>query len=81
MLSHEETHQGMDARHEDLWGSWRGGRDRGFIALWQFLQGRKRFWLVPIILALLLVTALLILGDGVVVLPSELGSGLVSVEF
>lgn len=71
MSSHEDAHHGMDTRREDLWGSFRAGPDRGFIAPWQFLYDRKKFWLVPIILVLLLVAALLILTDGVVVLPPE----------
>lgn len=81
MTSHGETHHGMEARHRDLGDSFRSGLDKGRIVPWQFLSDLKKFWLVPALLALLLVAALLILNDGVVVLPPELGSGLVSIEF
>ena len=37
--------------------------------LWRFLAVRKKFWLMPIILVMLLVGGLLILAQGSVVAP------------
>ena len=37
--------------------------------LWQFLKVRKKFWLLPIILVMLLVGGLLMLAQGSVVAP------------
>jgi hypothetical protein len=37
--------------------------------LWQFLKVRKKFWLLPIILVMLLLGGLLILAQGSVVAP------------
>jgi competence protein ComGC len=37
--------------------------------LWAFMKERKKFWLAPIILVLLLLGALLVLAQGSVVAP------------
>ena len=37
--------------------------------LWQFLKARKKFWLLPIILVMLLMGALLVLAEGSAVAP------------
>jgi hypothetical protein len=37
--------------------------------LWGFLRERKKFWLLPILLFLLLIGALLVLSQGSVVAP------------
>ena len=37
--------------------------------LWQFLRARKKLWLLPLILVMLLVGGLLILAQGTVVAP------------
>lgn len=37
--------------------------------LWAFMRERKKFWLAPIILVLLLLGALIILGQGSAVAP------------
>jgi hypothetical protein len=37
--------------------------------LWQFMRVRKKFWLLPIILVLLLVGALLVFAQGSAVAP------------
>jgi len=37
--------------------------------LWAYMQARKKFWLAPIILVLLLVGALLVLTEGSAVAP------------
>jgi hypothetical protein len=37
--------------------------------LWQFLKVRKKFWLLPIILVMLLLGGLLLLAQGSVVAP------------
>lgn len=37
--------------------------------LWQFLKVRKKFWLLPIILVMLLLGGLLILAQGSAVAP------------
>jgi hypothetical protein len=37
--------------------------------LWQFLRARKKFWLLPIILMMLVVGGLLILAQGSAVAP------------
>ena len=39
------------------------------IELWQFLKARKKFWLLPIILIMLVLGGLLILAQGSVVAP------------
>jgi hypothetical protein len=39
------------------------------IDLWDFLKERKKFWLAPIILMLLLLGALLVLTQGSVIAP------------
>ena len=36
---------------------------------WLFMKDRKKFWLLPIIVALALVTSLLVLAQGSVVAP------------
>jgi hypothetical protein len=37
--------------------------------LWEFMRHRKRFWLLPILLALLLVTLLIVLTESSVIAP------------
>jgi hypothetical protein len=37
--------------------------------VWDFMRVRKKFWLTPIILFLLLLGALIVLGQGSVVAP------------
>lgn len=37
--------------------------------LWAFMKERKKFWLLPIILILLLLGALIVLGQGSAVAP------------
>jgi hypothetical protein len=37
--------------------------------LWQFLRARRKYWLVPVVLALLLVGGLLVLAQGSVLAP------------
>ncbi len=37
--------------------------------LWAFMRERKKFWLAPIILVLLLLGALIVLGQGSAVAP------------
>lgn len=37
--------------------------------LWYYLRERKKFWLAPILLALLILGALLVLGGGSAVAP------------
>jgi hypothetical protein len=39
------------------------------IELWQFLRARKKFWLLPIILVMLLLGGLLILAQGSAIAP------------
>ena len=39
------------------------------IELWQFLRARKKFWLLPIILMMLVVGGLLILAEGSAIAP------------
>ena len=39
------------------------------IELWQFLKARKKFWLLPIILMMLVLGGLLILAQGSAVAP------------
>ncbi|MGW8302193.1 MAG: DUF5989 family protein [Desulfobacterales bacterium] len=39
------------------------------IEFWQFLRGRKRFWLLPIILVLLLFGALIVFTESSVIAP------------
>jgi hypothetical protein len=39
------------------------------IELWQFLRARKKFWLLPIILVMLVLGGLLILAQGSAVAP------------
>jgi len=39
------------------------------IELWQFLKVRKKFWLLPIILVMVLLGGLLVLAQGSVVAP------------
>ena len=36
---------------------------------WDFLKVRKKFWLLPIILVMLILGGLLILGEGSVIAP------------
>ena len=37
--------------------------------LWDFMQTRKKFWLAPVILVLLLLGALVVMSQGSVVAP------------
>jgi Family of unknown function (DUF5989) len=37
--------------------------------IWQFIVERKKFWLTPLILALLLMGALLVFGGGTAIAP------------
>ena len=37
--------------------------------LWQFLKARKKFWLFPIILVILIMGALLVLAEGSALAP------------
>lgn len=37
--------------------------------LWQFMRERKKFWLAPLIFILLLLGALIVLGQGSAVAP------------
>jgi hypothetical protein len=37
--------------------------------LWGFMRERKKFWLLPIVLVLLLLGALIVLGQGSAVAP------------
>jgi hypothetical protein len=37
--------------------------------LWGFLKARKKFWLLPIILCLLLLGVLIVLGSGSAIAP------------
>jgi len=37
--------------------------------LWQFLRARKKYWLVPVVIALLLVGGLLVFAQGSVLAP------------
>jgi hypothetical protein len=39
------------------------------LQLWQFMKHRKKFWLLPIILCLVLVGALLVLSSSSVIAP------------
>ena len=39
------------------------------VELWQFLKARKKFWLLPIILVMLVLGGLLILAQGSAVAP------------
>jgi len=39
------------------------------IELWQFLKARKKFWLLPIILMMLVLGGLLVLAQGSAVAP------------
>jgi hypothetical protein len=39
------------------------------IELWQFLKARKKFWLLPIILVMLLLGGLLMLAQGSAIAP------------
>jgi hypothetical protein len=37
--------------------------------LWQFLRARRKYWLVPLVIALLLVGGLLVFAQGSVLAP------------
>jgi len=39
------------------------------VELWQFLKARKKFWLLPIILVMLVLGGLLILAQGSAIAP------------
>ena len=42
----------------------------GFIGeLWQFLKVRKKFWMLPIIIVMVLLDGLLVLAQGSVIAP------------
>jgi hypothetical protein len=40
-----------------------------FVELWQFLKQRKKLWLLPIIIIMLVLGTLLILAQGSVIAP------------
>jgi len=40
-----------------------------FLELWRFLRARKKFWMLPIILVVLLIGGLLVLAQGSAVAP------------
>lgn len=40
-----------------------------FVELWAFMQERKKFWLLPIILVLIFLGALIVLTQGSAVAP------------
>jgi hypothetical protein len=40
-----------------------------FRELWQFLRARRKYWLVPVMIALLLVGGLLVLAEGSALAP------------
>jgi len=42
---------------------------RSILDLWQFLRIRKRFWLLPILLVMLLTGGLLVLAEGSAIGP------------
>ena len=49
-----------------------GGNSRHMdflVELWDFLRTRKKFWLLPILLVLLIVGALLVVAQGSVIAP------------
>ena len=37
--------------------------------LWAFMRARKKFWLIPLVFAMLALGALLVLGKGSVIAP------------
>lgn len=39
------------------------------VDIWKFLKTRRKFWLMPVIIVLLLVGALLVLGAGSAIAP------------
>jgi len=39
------------------------------VELWQFLKARKKFWLLPIILVMLVLGGLLVLAQGSAIAP------------
>jgi hypothetical protein len=39
------------------------------LELWQFLRARRKYWLVPVVIALLLVGGLLVLAEGSALAP------------
>ena len=39
------------------------------LELWQFLRARRKYWLVPVVIALLLVGGRLVLAQGSVLAP------------
>jgi hypothetical protein len=39
------------------------------VELWQFLKARKKFWLLPIILVMVLMGGLLVLAQGSAIAP------------
>ena len=39
------------------------------VELWQFLRARKKFWLLPIILVMLVLGGLLVLAQGSAIAP------------
>jgi hypothetical protein len=39
------------------------------VELWQFLKARKKFWLLPIILVMVLLGGLLVLAQGSAIAP------------
>jgi len=39
------------------------------LAVWQFLRVRKKFWLLPVIVVLLMMSGLLVLAEGSAIAP------------
>lgn len=54
-------------------GCIRGGDEMGKLSImlefWEFLKYRKKYWLAPIVIMLLLLGALIMLTEGTVVAP------------
>ncbi len=46
-----------------------GGRMSIFVELWTFMKVRKKWWLGPIVLTMLLLSALIVLTEGSAVAP------------
>jgi len=40
-----------------------------FVDLWQFMRFRKKFWLAPIIIVLLLLSILIVFAEGTAIAP------------
>ena len=37
--------------------------------LWQYIRARRKYWLIPVLLVMLLVGALIVLGQGSAIAP------------